>query len=133
MTRSACSLGLALALAAPAWAADVTLRLDAGTGFLIQNSSGATTRLRVDEATGNVSRNGALFVHTTGSTNNTFVGAQAGGPATTGGLNSAFGYRALASNTTGVANSAFGVLALRNLTTGIRNSGFGVGTLTNTT
>ncbi|HXK22698.1 MAG TPA: hypothetical protein VMS55_08495 [Myxococcota bacterium] len=100
-------------------------KLDAGAGFAIQNSSGATTRLRVDEATGNISRNGALFVHTTGSTTNTFVGVQAGGPATIGSLNSAFGYRALPSNTTGAGNSAFGYGALRDTTTGIRNSAFG--------
>ena len=72
------ALGVALALAPPALAADVSVQLDAGAGFSVKNSTGAIERLRVDEATGNISRNGALFVHTTG-TNNTFVGDQARG------------------------------------------------------
>ena len=80
---STLALAVALALAPPALAGDVSVKLDAGTGFSVKNSTGATERLRVDEATGNISRNGALFVHTTG-TNNTFVGAGAGNTATTG-------------------------------------------------
>ncbi len=56
----------ALALTAPARAADVTVTLDAGAGFVVKDNTGAIERLRVDEATGNISRNGALFVHTTG-------------------------------------------------------------------
>ena len=57
------------ALAAPALAADVTVTLPAGDGFVIEDNTGTTERLRVDEATGNISRNGALFVHTTGTAN----------------------------------------------------------------
>ena len=56
---------LLLALAAPAHAADVTVTLPAGDGFVIENNTSSTERFRVDEATGNISRNGALFVHTT--------------------------------------------------------------------
>ncbi len=63
---------LLLVLAAPAQAADVTVTLPAGDGFVIEDNTAADL-LRVDEATGNISRNGALFVHTTG-TDNTFVG-----------------------------------------------------------
>ncbi len=87
---------LLLAIAAPAWAADVTVTLPAGDGFVVEDNTAAIERLRVDEATGNISRNGALFVHTTG-TNNTFVGDGAGNDSTTGLRNSAFGKDALTS------------------------------------
>jgi len=52
----------------------VTVQLDAGTGFVVKNNTGTIERLRVEETTGNISRNGALFVHTTGSSTNTFIG-----------------------------------------------------------
>jgi hypothetical protein len=116
---------LLAASAAPALAGDVTVRLDAASGFSLRNNTGAVERLRVDEATGNVSRNGALFVHTTGSAN-TFVGSGAGNLATTGaGGNSAFGSYALADNTTGLLNSAFGSNTLQVNTTGSRNTAIG--------
>lgn len=118
-----------VALASNARAADVTLTLGAGNGLSVKNNTGAVERLRVDEATGNLSRNGALFVHTTGA-NNTFVGFGAGNLATTGtGLNSAFGKGALELNTTGYTNSAFGSRALARNTTGSGNSAFGEGSL----
>lgn len=63
--RSFVLMSLALLLALPVDAADVTLQLPASDGFVIRDNTGATERLRVDEATGNISRNGALFVHTT--------------------------------------------------------------------
>ena len=67
-------LTMSLALWSPAALADdVTVTLPAGDGFVVKDNTGAIERLRVDEATGNVSRNGALFVHTTGA-NSTFVG-----------------------------------------------------------
>ena len=53
------------------------VQLPAGDGFVVKDNTGTIERLRVDEATGNVSRNGALFVHTTG-VRNTFVGEGAG-------------------------------------------------------
>ena len=87
------AIPMLLALAAPAQAADVTVTLPAGDSFVIEDNTGTIERLRVDEATGNISRNGALFVHTTGF-NNTFVGNGAGNLATTGNSNSAFGERA---------------------------------------
>ena len=98
---------LLLALAAPALAADVTVTLPAGDGFAVKDNTATIERLRVDEATGNISRNGALFVHTTG-TDNTFVGEGAGNTSTTGSDNAAFGGSALSSNSTGIHNSAFG-------------------------
>ncbi len=119
------ALGVALTLAPPARAGDVSVQLDAGAGFSVKDNTGAIERLRVDEATGNVSRNGALFVHTTG-TNNLFVGQGAGNTATTGtGRNTALGRSALSSNTTGSRNSAVGYAALRFNTTGTSNSAFG--------
>jgi hypothetical protein len=125
-------LATALLAAAPALAGDVSVQLDAGAGFSVKNSTGATERLRVDEATGNVSRNGALFVHTTGASNNTFVGVNAGNTSTTGiGGNTAFGTSALRFNTTGTFNSAVGVDALRSNTGGNSNSAFGSSALQN--
>ncbi len=118
------ALGVALVLAAPVLAGDVSVRLDSGAGFSVKNSTG-TERLRIDEATGNVSRNGALFLHTTGS-NNIFVGENAGNTSTSGfGRNSVFGTAALQGNTSGRYNSAFGALALRSNTEGNANSAFG--------
>ena len=118
-------LAAAVGLTHPATAADVTVTLDAGAGFVIEDNTATTERLRVDEATGNISRNGALFVHTTG-TNNTFVGVGAGSTSTTGtGGNSAFGDSALYSNFTGSTNSAFGQDALRSNYNGSSNSAFG--------
>ena len=111
-----------LAPGGPAWAADVSIELEAAGGFSVKNSGASVERFRVDEATGNVSRNGALFVHTTG-TNNLFVGEGAGNLSTTGaGLNSAFGKDALTSITTGHSNSAFGWRALLNNTTSSSNA-----------
>src|SRR5215471_179543 len=86
------ALALALALAPVARSAragDVSVQLDSGAGFSLKDNTGAIERLRVDEATGNVSRNGALFVHTTGGSN-LFVGPSAGNSAITGSYNSAF-------------------------------------------
>jgi hypothetical protein len=118
------TLLLLLALPTSARAGDVSLQLDAGAGFSVKDATATVERLRVDEATGNVSRNGALFVHTTG-TNNLFVGAGAGNPATTAVSNSGFGAGTLAATTTGYANSAFGEGALAANETGAQNSAFG--------
>jgi hypothetical protein len=135
MERHICSsilsCGLALAFAVPALAGDVTMQLEAGSGFSIKNGTGAIERLRVDEATGNISRNGALFVHTTGGT---FVGAGAGANTTLYAFsNSGFGDSALQANTTGHSNSAFGAFALAVNTTGGGNSAFGSGALESNT
>lgn len=60
-TTPLCFLALILTLSAQAAADDVTVQLPAGDGFFAKNNTGTVERLRVDEATGNISRNGALF------------------------------------------------------------------------
>ncbi len=53
MTRTRTQLFLSillLALAAPAWAADVTVTLPAGDGFVVEDNTATIERLRVDEA-----------------------------------------------------------------------------------
>lgn len=118
--RSLILATLSLFLTLPVYAADVTLQLPAGDGFVVEDNTGTVERLRVDEATGNISRNGALFVHTTGPSN-TFIGEGAGNTATTGFFNSAVGKDALRSNTTGISNVALGSAAGFNQTTGSNN------------
>jgi hypothetical protein len=117
-------LAASLAFAAPALAADVTVTLDAGAGFVVEDNTEAIERLRVEEATGNISRNGALFVHTTGLAGNTFVGEDAGA-VNVWDNNSAFGYRSLRNNVGGFWNSAFGSESLEMNTTGAQNAAFG--------
>jgi hypothetical protein len=129
--RLSCVLGLALA-ASSAHAGDVSVQLDSGTGFSVKNAGGAVERLRVDEATGNVSRNGALFVHTTG-VDSLYVGPGAGNPTTTGYWNAAFGSGALQANTTGLFNTAVGFNALHLNTSGGTNAAFGAEALRNNT
>ena len=125
MSRIGLRLALALALAASsAQAGDVSVQLDSGTGFSVRNAPGTIERLRVDEATGNVSRNGALFVHTAG-TNGLFVGPGAGNPASSAQRNTAFGANAFGAGTTGFDNSAFGASALQATTMGSYNSAVG--------
>jgi hypothetical protein len=131
MTRSArigSFLVACLALSPSARAGDVSVRLDSGAGFSLKNAAGAVERLRVDEATGNVSRNGALFVHTTGMSS-LYVGDNAGSPANTGGQNTGVGPNALRSVITGSRNAAFGISALRYDTIGSDNSAFGAAAL----
>jgi hypothetical protein len=126
---SALLLLSALAAGAPAKAGDVTVTLDAGAGFVVENNASTIERLRIDEATGNISRNGALFVHTTGGSTNTFVGRGAGNLSSTGGRNSGFGWHALSSIDSGVSNAAFGEEALSSNTVGNSNSAFGENSL----
>ena len=121
-------LQLGLLLWSPAaLAADVSVTLPAGDGFAVKDNTGAIERLRVDEATGNVSRNGALFVHTTGG--NTFVGENAGNPGTSGVANTAVGRDSLRFGSTGNFNSAFGQSALNSNSSGFLNSAFGANSL----
>src|SRR6202008_4522135 len=104
---------LVLVVSPAAYAGDVSVKLDMGAGFSVKNSTGAAERLRVDEATGNISRNGALFVHTTGPANSSlFVGWRAGNPASAGTGNTGLGYYALSSNTNGYHNVAVGAFGL---------------------
>ena len=80
---------LLLAVAAPARAGDLVGILDTGFGIVFKNNDSTIERFRIDEDSGNISRNGALFIHTTG-TASTFVGVDAGNTTTTGYGNSAF-------------------------------------------
>lgn len=123
------SLPVALLAVAPdgARAADVVVQLGAGDAFVIENNTGTIERLRVDEATGNISRNGALFLFSPGS--NLFIGEGAGDLGNTGTQNSAFGRSALSSNIGGSLNAAFGGFALASNVGGNANSAFGSGAL----
>jgi hypothetical protein len=119
-------------LAASARAGDVSIRLDAGTGFVVKNSTGAIERLRVHEATGNISRNGALFVHTSGSTDSLFVGVGAGASTVSccgADANVGIGSQALFNNSSGYWNTAVGFAALYGNQNGSFNTavGFGAG------
>jgi hypothetical protein len=111
-------------LASGARAGDVEVQLDSGAGFAVKNAIATVERLRVDEATGNISRNGALLVHTTGGFDSLFVGS-GGGLSNTGWGNVAVGARSLSYNTTGIANAAFGRRALHYNTTGTLNTAVG--------
>ena len=130
MSRAARSIVMLVSLLAvavvtpPAQAADIVITLPTGDGFVVDNNN-SIERLRIDEATGNISRNGALFVHTTGGSTTTFVGRSAGNLSMTGGRNTGVGWAALNSNTTGISNAAFGEEALRYNNTGINNAAFG--------
>jgi len=78
--------------------------------------------------TGNITKNGTLFLHNFG-TDNTFLGINAGNLTTTGPLNTASGFFALSSLTTGSANTGSGWNALRNNTTGYSNTAIGAAAL----
>jgi len=90
------------------------------TGNLDLDASTATT--------GNITKNGARFLHTFG-TNNTFLGVNAGSLAMTGANNTASGFGALGSNTAGSNNTALGLGALGSNTTGGNNTASGVSAL----
>ena len=135
---------LALSLAAPALADDIEFVLDGGFGLSVKDNTDTIERLRIDEATGNISRNGVLFIHTAGAgslavgpdtltsstgINNTAFGDGALGDNTTGYRNSAFGQDALANNQGGLANTAVGNSALTLNVSGTRNTAVGQGAL----
>ena len=122
------TLGILALLSPPGLAADVVVKLSAGDGFVVKDNTGTIDRFRVDEATGNITRNDDLFVHTTNGS--LFVGQQAGNTSITGiGANTAFGWFALHFDTTGHSNSAFGFDALQANTVGSGNSAFGISAL----
>ena len=58
------ALGILAQLSAPALAGDVEVQLPAGDGFVVKDNTGSVERLRIDEATGNVSRNGSHYLTT---------------------------------------------------------------------
>jgi hypothetical protein len=98
------------------------------TGSLYVNTTTVQTRVTTACATGTffkaVAKDGTATCIGSDSNNNTFLGSSSG-LSTTGALNSAFGYNALASNTTGYQNSAFGAGALSSNNVGYNNSAFG--------
>ena len=76
-------------------------------------------------ATGNITKNGTLFLHHFGGAFNTFLGEDAGNFTMTGANNTGVGRAALTSNTTGGSNTAMGLSALFSNTTGPMNAAFG--------
>ena len=73
---------------------------------------------------GNILKNGTLFLHTFG-TNNVFMGLTAGNTTTIGTQNVGLGSSVLHANTNGTGNTGVGHLALQNNTTGGGNAGLG--------
>ena len=100
----------------------------AGAARLTANTFNATQtidtgNLDVDPSTattGNVTKNGQVFLHNFG-TNNTFLGINAGNLAMTGDSNTALGGSALLNNSAGTSNTALGYFALRGNTDGGSN------------
>lgn len=76
------------------------------------------------DATGNVTKGGARFLHNFGL-ENTFLGKHAGNFTMTGGFNTGVGSKALEDNTSGTDNTAVGRDALRDNTTGHLNTAVG--------
>jgi hypothetical protein len=80
-------------------------------------------------ATGNITKNGTLFMHNFG-TQNTFLGAGAGNLSMTGfGRNTAVGFQALTRHTSGDSNTAIGSSALASNTEGNSNTAVGASSL----
>jgi len=146
LRRSTLPALLVLVWTFPSYSADVTVTLSPNDGFVVKDSMGTTDRLRVDESSGNISRNGALFVHTTGIDSlyvgegagnvgsgayktNTAFGANALGSLTSGSLNVAAGRSALRNTSAGSWNTAVGDYALASNTTGSNNTGIGFAAL----
>jgi len=108
------------------------LPVPAGVAKLTANTFTATQtidngNLDLDASTattGNITKNGAPFVHSFGLSN-AFLGEQAGNLSMTGHDNAAVGFRSLMVNTSGAANSALGAQALLNNTTGGENTAVG--------
>jgi hypothetical protein len=77
------------------------------------------------DLSGTLSKNGVSFMHTSGGSGTTALGAEALASVTTGSGNTAVGSSALRSNTSGAFNTALGFQALRSNTTGNYNSASG--------
>ena len=90
------------------------------TGNLDLDNSTATT--------GNITKNGAPFLHNVGI-NNTFLGVNAGNVGTTGSDNTAVGQQGLLNNSTGGYNTTVGSLAMSFNTTGGANTVIGASAL----
>lgn len=74
--------------------------------------------------TGNITKNGARFLHNFGS-DNTFLGLSAGNVSMTGSSNTASGVAALQANSAGSSNTASGVTSLQSNTIGVFNTADG--------
>ena len=108
---------------------DNTTGLYSSATGAVNIATGGVNRLTVRpdgdlDLTGNVRKNGTLFVHNLGQ-GNTSVGSAALNPFSTGSWNTAMGYQALNYNTTGASNTATGNAALYKNTTGNRNTAIG--------
>ena len=83
---------------------------------------------------GNIIKNGAPFIHTFPPTSdNTFVGTNAGNFTNTGDTNSGFGFNVLTALTSGDDNTAMGTFALSANTAGSDNTAIGYNALLNNT
>jgi Chaperone of endosialidase len=94
------------------------------TGNLNLDTSTATT--------GNITKNGARFLHDFG-TDNVFLGRLAGNTTMTGGENTASGQAALSENTTGDSNTATGAGSLKRNLAGDSNTAVGADALASNT
>ncbi len=83
-------------------------------------------------ASGNVTKNGSLFLHNLG-VDNTFLGLSAGNGTLTGTRNTAVGANVMTNATTASFNTAGGTSALRNVTVGANNTAYGLEALFSTT
>jgi len=81
-------------------------------------------------ATGNILKEGSLFIHNSGN-QSTFMGENAGNLTMSGDSNTAFGYSALQNNSIGFRSTAVGTTALQNNTTGYQNTAAGFRALQN--
>jgi hypothetical protein len=127
-----CSIGQLLKWNGTAWVCDADAVGSGGGASLGSNTfTGTQTidggNLDLDPSTattGNITKNGARFLHNFGS-GNTFLGAGAGNLTMTGDSNIGLGVSALANNATGVSNTATGNVALLSNTSGFGNTATG--------
>lgn len=100
----------------------------------LATSTGNMNLANSTASTGNILKEGVLFLHNYGSTTNTFLGHSAGNTSMTGTLNTVLGRESLLSNTSGEKNTTVGVNTLRQNTTGSSNTAVGLSALgSNTT
>ncbi len=96
----------------------------------VDGSSGGSIggNLNLDNSTtttGNIYKNGTLFMHNVGS-GNTFAGANAGNLSMSGTDNTSYGAGSMQNNTTGIQNTAVGLSALASNTSGSFNTATGL-------
>ena len=121
-----------LVVAAVAGAQDVTVRPDAGGGFVVRDAANSVDRFRFEED-GEIFREGVVFLRTAGQ-DGLFMGAGAGAAVDTNFFatmeeNTAFGTGAYGNADDGSDNAAFGTSTLANLSSGSGNTALGRGAL----